>query len=69
MVVLFQGIGDSGQGAANGLLFVVFTERVRKKLFPINKCCCRKPYSAEASNLLFKDEDRPQNITPTGSLT
>ena len=33
-----QGIGDSGQGAVNAMLFVFFTKRVRHKLLP----CCYK---------------------------
>ena len=28
----FQAIGDSGQGAANGIIFVFFTKKVRNKL-------------------------------------
>lgn len=34
-----QGIGDTGQGAVNGLIFVLLTHEVQKKLF----CCkCRE---------------------------
>lgn len=32
MSSLLKGIGDSGQGLANGLLFVIFTADVRSKL-------------------------------------
>lgn len=33
-----QGIGDSGQGAANAILFVLFTKKVRDQFL----CCCRR---------------------------
>ena len=37
-----QGIGDSGQGLANAILFVLFTPKVRRYFF-IRPCvlCCR----------------------------
>lgn len=35
--ITMQGIGDSGQGIANALLFVLFTRRVRERFI----CCWR----------------------------
>ena len=31
-------MGDSGQGLANGIIFVFFTKKVREKILP----CCKK---------------------------
>ena len=44
--ILVQGIGDSGQGAVNAMLFVFFTKRVRHKLLP---CCYKDPLFDKAS--------------------
>lgn len=40
-----QGIGDSGQGFANAILFVLFTPRVRRYFFRLCIGCepCRRP--------------------------
>ena len=32
--ILLQGIGDSSQGLANALLFILFTTKVRRRLNP-----------------------------------
>ena len=39
---IFQGIGDSGQGAVNAVIFVMFTRSVRQRILTI--CCwfCRR---------------------------
>lgn len=37
MIDSMQGIGDSGQGIANAILFVLFTKRVRERFM----CCWR----------------------------
>ena len=39
-LTLPQGIGDSGQGMANGVLFVLLTKNIRINVL---KMCCRKP--------------------------
>ena len=59
-----QGIGDSGQGFANGLLFVIFAGEVRKKLFS-----CRKRQEGQINNERTRlIEDDPTSImTPTAS--
>ncbi|XP_011404342.1 PREDICTED: probable G-protein coupled receptor 157 [Amphimedon queenslandica] len=44
-----SGIGDSGQGFVNAILFVVLTKKVRAKLFP----CCKR---------LRKEEDETSSI-------
>ena len=43
-----QGIGDSGQGAANAMLFVFFTKKVRQKLLP---CCYKSSYLLDKNSL------------------
>ena len=41
VISFFQGIGDSGQGAANGLLFVAFTGVFWKQcVAKVRSCCC-----------------------------
>ena len=46
-----QGIGDSGQGIANAIIFIVFTRQVRKNIASWTKqhCCC---YSSKTQALL-----------------
>lgn len=38
LVVLLQGIGDSGQGFANAILFVVLTRKVRQHFLRCIRC-------------------------------
>jgi len=46
-IAVLQAIGDSGQGFANGLLFGVFTSKVRTfYLKLIASCTCRKESTA-----------------------
>jgi hypothetical protein len=45
-LIYLSAIGDSGQGAANGLIFLLFTKKVRDKF----KCCCPKRKDALANN-------------------
>lgn len=48
-----EGIGTSGQGAANGILFCLFTQIVRHKLLNAAKCVyCRNRCSNKGSYLL-----------------
>ena len=43
-----QGIGDSGQGAVNALLFVFFTKRVRQRLLHYLVCgCCSAQFKSQ----------------------
>ena len=53
LFVILQGIGTSGQGAANGILFCLFTQIVRHKLLNAAKCVyCRNRCSNKGSYLL-----------------
>eukprot|EP00026_Physarum_polycephalum_P011679 Phypoly_transcript_11920.p1 GENE.Phypoly_transcript_11920~~Phypoly_transcript_11920.p1 ORF type:complete len:314 (+),score=17.49 Phypoly_transcript_11920:79-1020(+) len=51
--IYLQAIGDSGQGFANGLLFGVFTEKVRSYYYKLIGRCTRRYY----------DDDRKVNET------
>ena len=53
-----QGIGDSGQGFANGLLFVVFAGEVRKKLFS-----CRKRQGGQRNDETIRLIDDDSSLT------
>jgi len=51
-IVVLQAIGDSGQGLANGLLFGVFTEKVRSYYYKLLGRCTRQDKAVvnESSN-------------------
>ncbi len=59
-----QGIGDSAQGIANGILFCVFTQIVRQNLVNTLKCVsCRNRVRARREYLIAQgqqDEDYGQ---------
>ena len=40
-VFLSQGIGDSSQGTANGIIFIFFTEKARNMLCALFCCFCK----------------------------
>lgn len=40
---MLQGIGDTGQGAANGIIFCLFTEVVRVRLVKALSRICQRP--------------------------
>lgn len=44
MFISPQGIGDSGQGVTNAILFVLFTKKVRERLI-----CCWRHYRMKKS--------------------
>ena len=53
-----QGIGDSGQGIANGILFCVFTKVVRQKLLDVLKCVyCHQRWGARNEYFVGEMED------------
>ena len=56
--LFFQGIGDSGQGFVNALLFCVFTPKVRKKLV---LCVVNSKYNF-ISKHRNKENDRMSNL-------
>ena len=64
LCVLCQGIGDSGQGAVNAILFVIFTRSVRRRILAI--CCCfcqRKQQSTK--NALQNGQDEVSDDSDT----
>jgi len=74
ILVYAAGIGDSGQGFVNALLFCVFTPKVRKKLLCMccccrardGRCCWRADY-VDLSPSSFPTESHPCLNTSTSS--
>ena len=78
-ILYMQGIGDSGQGAVNGVIFVLFTRQVRNKLFQTCTChrhehnsgaCCG--YFEQCiclSHRSSRDEDDSVTVAKSGSFT
>ena len=54
---LTQAIGDSGQGAINGIIFVLFTKKVRDKL--LMPCARRKVLSHDETDRLLNAKKVP----------
>ena len=68
-----KGIGDSGQGAANGLLFVMFTGKVRNSfLNPFKRCYSRivkgNVSNDETKSLTARPKTSDGELTPSTSL-
>ncbi|XP_070825035.1 G-protein coupled receptor 157 [Chaetodon trifascialis] len=59
VLVTLHGIGNTSQGAANCIMFVLFTQPIRKRLCTALCCCCSK-CRAEAQNL----RDAPHRLLP-----
>lgn len=53
---IYQGIGDSGQGAANAILFVIFTHNVRQRYISFWYRCFYKKSNAEEQEQLIVNE-------------
>jgi hypothetical protein len=49
----FQGVGDSGQGFFNGILYVLFSTKVRS--YFLHMCCCCGRGSGQGSVSLYSD--------------
>lgn len=67
---ILQGIGDSAQGAANGILFVALTKSVRKwfKKWLLCKPCCHKKETDEDTRLGVTDlSPQDDNIANTNT--
>lgn len=67
-LLLFQGIGDSGQGFTNAILFILFTKSVRNSFLRL--VCCKKCPVAKASRLgeaTTSDEESPALLKGPGS--
>ncbi|XP_041801851.1 G-protein coupled receptor 157 [Chelmon rostratus] len=59
VLVTLHGIGNTSQGAANCIMFVLFTQPIRKRLCTALCCCCSK-CRAEGQNL----HDAPRRLLP-----
>ena len=49
--VYSQGIGDSGQGFTNAILFIFFTKNVRRSFVRFLCCKCRQPEEEATSSV------------------
>jgi hypothetical protein len=64
-----QGIGDSGQGVANGILFVLFTKKARERFICCWRHCRRRKLGetpGETTDLM--DANRRQRINSASYL-
>jgi G protein-coupled receptor 157 len=74
--VYLSGIGDSGQGFVNGILFILLTKKVRQKIIPCNLLWEKKKRNDTSEYLPIvsgiqkeKMEKKPSLLTPTQSLS
>ncbi|XP_011405005.1 PREDICTED: probable G-protein coupled receptor 157 [Amphimedon queenslandica] len=78
-LIIMSGIGDSGQGLANGLIFVFLTSSVRDKFLPrcLKKCKHTIHINAEERSLVLSSDKLDEEarrvspnsiVTPTSSL-
>ena len=58
-----QGIGDSSQGFANAILFVIFTKSIREGF--IQRCICRK----KKADGVYEDIEKEANSDPSNLNT
>ena len=59
--ISFQGIGDSGQGFTNAILFIFFTKSVRNSLMGL--LCCKR----SSSDALRYYQSQLESTTTAGS--
>ena len=60
---ILQGIGDSGQGFVNAILFVALAKKVRVTLLSF-VCCRKRVYNDETSQLIFDISQEQENLNP-----
>ena len=52
-----QGIGDSGQGMTNAILFVLCTEAIRNSVWRRIHCCRKAAGGIQGSGSVYHDSD------------
>ena len=59
-----QGIGDSGQGAANAIIFVLFTRQVRKNMasWVRSHCCCYSTKKRQMAEVAWDRSDADDDV-------
>ncbi|XP_037540159.1 G-protein coupled receptor 157 [Nematolebias whitei] len=62
VLVTLHGIGNTSQGAANCIMFVLFTQPIRSRLYTVLCCCCSK-WRAEEQQHSSPQRPPPNSFT------